>query len=64
MQNTRAQGPSAFKKTPILQVEIRDGLTIQTEVRMAVWSGTAVRYLPAPYTQAPSAFANSTHGLS
>jgi len=64
MQNTRVQDPSAVRKTLVLQVEIRDGLTNQTEVQLAVWSGTAVRYWRAPYTQAHIVFADSTHGLS
>jgi len=64
MQEPGNPVPDCFGKTLVLQVEIRNGLTTPAEAEMAVWSGTAVSYSLALYTQARLAFGNSTHVLS
>jgi len=64
MQKPKDQPLTHSEKLSNSKWRIRDGLTIQTEVRIAVWSGTAVRYWRTPYTQAHFVFADSTHGLS
>ena len=50
------QGPwkpvhGRLRKTLVLQVEIRNGLTTLAVARIVVWSGTAVSYLLSVYTQ-------------
>jgi hypothetical protein len=64
MQEPGKPVPSYFRKTLVLQVEIRIGLTMLAEANMAVWIGTTVSYWRTLYTQAHLAFGNSNHVLS
>ena len=54
----RATGPAhdLFGKTVDLPVEIQSGLIRRPEGRQTVWSGTAVSYSPALYTQTHRGF--------
>jgi hypothetical protein len=52
MQGLGIPVPCHFKTLPELQVEMRDGLRKLSEECLRVWSGTAVFYSPALYTQA------------
>ena len=64
MQGPRKPVHGRLRKTLVLQVEIRIGLTMIAEATMAVWSGTTVSYSRTLYTQAHLVFGNSTHVLS
>ena len=64
MQEPRKPVPGYFRKTLVLQVEIRIGLTMLAEAYMAVWIGTTVSYSHTLYTPTYFAFGNSTHVLS
>ena len=64
MQEPGKPVPGCFRKTIVLQVEIRIGLTMLAEAYMAVWTGTTVSYRRTLYTQAHLAFGNSSHVLS
>src|SRR5262249_8839123 len=51
-----------LEKTPSSKWRSQSGLTRSAEALPVVWSGTAVSYLLASYTQRRLAFRNSTHG--
>jgi len=56
MQRPRKPVHGRLRKTLVLSVEIRIGLTMLAEAAMAVWSGTTVSYRRTLYTQAHLCF--------
>ena len=65
MQGLGKPVPCRFQNSSLsLRVEMRDGLTKESEDSLAVWTGTAALYSLALYTQARFAFENSGHVLS
>jgi hypothetical protein len=64
MQGLGNPVPYRFETLPELKWRSRSGLPSSSEEALGVWSGTAVFYSSALYTQARLTFKDSTHVLS